>query len=302
MGDVADYQVFGLRVRSAIPLPELFMAEPGGDPDVTIVTGRVPAAHARFGLQPIEGGLLLNIADTGRYEIRDGNRITVDPAQGVPDRNVRLYLLGSAFGALLHQRGLLPLHANAIEVENEAVAFMGASGSGKSTLAAWFHDTGYRVIADDVCVVGRDAAGRPTARPGLPRLRLWKEALEATGRNSADYERAWAGSDWDKFDVPLQPPSVVDEDRPLRAVYVLKRADEFDIRPLTGSRAAQALIENTYRGRVVEAAGGLRLHWETCLLVAERVPLFEFQRPWGLSRLGEDIGAVLAHLQDQAQK
>jgi hypothetical protein len=286
----SDYQLFGLRVRSEIPLPELFPAECGGDPDVTIREGHVPA------LQANHDGLLLNIRDVARYHISEGKQIVVDPAPNVPERNVRLYLLGSAFGALLHQRGLLPLHANAIEVDGRAVAFMGASGSGKSTLAAWFHDRGYRVIADDVCVVGFDRTSRPTVKPGLPRLRLWKEALEASGRDSADYHRAWEGSEqWDKFDVPLGAPSVVDEDRILGAVYLLQSADEFEIRRLAGARAAQALIENTYRGRAVRAAGGPRLHWEACLLVAGEVPLFEFGRPRGLSRLDQDMSRLLSH-------
>ena len=82
--------------------------------------------------------------------------IVAEPRQGVPDSNVRLFLLGSAMGALLHQRGLLPLHTNAVEVGGRAFAFMGKSGAGKSTLAAWFHDRGFRIVADDVCVVGFD--------------------------------------------------------------------------------------------------------------------------------------------------
>ena len=80
-------------------------------------------------------------------------------ADNVPDANIRLYLLGSAMGVLLHQRGLLPLHANAVEIDGKAFAFMGASGSGKSTLAAWFHDHGYRIIADDVCAVRFETEG-----------------------------------------------------------------------------------------------------------------------------------------------
>jgi hypothetical protein len=303
MPETCDYQLFGLRIRSEIPLPELFPVQRLGDPEVIISRGSIPAIQPKSGLQADGDGLLLNISDVARYQIQDGDKIIVDPAPNVPDRNVRLYLLGSAFGALLHQRGLLPLHANAIEIDGKAVAFMGPSGSGKSTLAAWFHDHGYRILADDVCVVGFDELSMPTAKPGLPRLRLWKKALEASGRDSADYHRAWEGSEqWDKFDVPLGQSSVVDEERVLKAIYLLKAADEPDIRPLTGALAAQALIENTYRGRSVRVAGGPRLHWQSCLLVAKSVPLFEFQRPWGLSRLEDDMSAMLSQLLSLEEK
>ena len=78
---------------------------------------------------------------------------------------------------ILHQRSLLPLHANAMVVEGRAIGFMGHPGAGKSTLAAWFHDRGFDVLADDVCVVTPGPDGRPLAHPGIPRLRLWREAL-----------------------------------------------------------------------------------------------------------------------------
>ena len=137
----------------------------------------------------VEGeALLLTIPDVARYRIEGGTEIVVDAHPSAPDRNIRLYLLGLAFGALLHQRGLLPLHANAVEVDGKAVAFMGESGAGKSTLAAWFHDRGHRIVADDVCVVGFSKGGQAFAHPGLPRLRLWDEALEASGRSAADFQ------------------------------------------------------------------------------------------------------------------
>ena len=125
----------------------------------------------------------------------------------MPERNVRLFLLGSAFGVLLHQRGLLPLHANAIEIDGRAVAFMGPSGAGKSTLAAWFHDRAFRVIADNVCAISRNSEGRRQAAPGLPRLRLWAEALELMGRSSHALNRSFVDDDDEKFDVPMDPAS-----------------------------------------------------------------------------------------------
>ena len=125
----------------------------------------------------MEGGALLVVDKTARYFVADGSRIVVQPEEGASSRNVRLFLLGSAFGLLLHQRGLLPLHANAVEIDGRAVAFAGGPGAGKSTLAAWFSDRGFALIADDVAVI--DFEGKtPIIQPGLPRLRLWERAIE----------------------------------------------------------------------------------------------------------------------------
>lgn len=144
---------------------------------------------------------------------------------------MRLFLLGSAFGALLHQRGLLPLHANAVEIDGRAFAFMGPSGAGKSTLAAWFHRQGDSVIADDVCVVGFGGDGRSFAAPGLPRLRLWAEALELMGGDSANYDRSYVGNDalTEKFDVPMGEVATARSNIELGALYLLNRGDEFSI-------------------------------------------------------------------------
>jgi hypothetical protein len=295
-GEARDYQLFGLRLRSELNLPELFPATGAGAPDVFIRVGQIHGRPGSFGFTQDGDALLLTVPQIARFWLRAGWDIVVELAPGAPERNVRLYLLGSAFGALLHQRGSLPLHANAVEVDGRAIAFMGASGAGKSTLAAWFHDHGHKVIADDICVVGSDSEGVPHVAPGLPRLRLWKEALEASGRDAGDYDRAWEGSDeWDKFEVPLSPELVADGERRLAAIYLLRTSDKFEIRRLRGFRAAQALIENTYRGRTIVSAAGPRLHWEACLRVAAQVPIFELQRPHDLSRLDRDIDVFVSH-------
>ena len=100
------YRLFGLHVLSDLPLPELAPVDPAEEPDVRIILGA--AAEAT--------GTLLEIADIAQFQVEGGREIRVEPLPGVSERNIRLFLLGSAMGMLLHQRGLLPLHANAIEI------------------------------------------------------------------------------------------------------------------------------------------------------------------------------------------
>lgn len=298
MTSTFDYRVFGLRVRSSLPLPELFPIEASGQADVSIALGSVPEAEqAEPGLTSIGTSLVLSVADVGRYRIESGSRITVEPKPGVPDRNVRLFLLGSAFGALLHQRGLLPLHANAVEIGGAAVAFMGESGAGKSTLAAWFHDRGYRVVADDVCVVGFDKHGQPFATPGLPRLRLWAEALELMGRGTAGFQRSYVDTtrQLDKFDVPIDAGQVALSHMQLSALYVLEASDRFSVVRLYGIDAAEAIFANTYRGSFVVTAGGQKRHWQSVVRLVETTPVYRASRRWELADLGVQSRALLYH-------
>lgn len=300
MSESKDYRLFGLQIRSEIELPELLSVRNTDKPDVKVRRGAIDAAEAAASLEFDGHGMLLTIPNVARFRIEGGSEILVDAAADVPARNLRLFLLGSAFGALLHQRGMLPLHANAIEIEGRAVAFMGESGSGKSTLAAWFHDRGYKVLTDDVCVVGFDNAAMPHAYPGLPRLRLWHDALQTLGRDASSYQRSYVGSDeeYEKFDVPIERCDLASEPVPLSAIYVLDRGDDLSIEQLTGLEAATAIFANTYRGSYVSVTGGHRPHWEQSLEIVRKIPVYRACRLWGLDGLDDQAGRMLAHARE----
>jgi hypothetical protein len=294
----SSYRLFGLDLRSEIDLAGLAPLVACTTPDVEIVIGPVPAEEHAPGYCVTAEGTLLTVPKVGRYLIRDGRKVVIEPADGASERNLRLFLLGSAFGALLHQRGLLPLHANAIDIGGRAVAFSGHSGAGKSTIAAWFHDRGYPILADDVCVIGLDASGRALAYPGIPRLRLWREALEASGRSHGEFERSF--DDLDKYDVPTRAAEMPREPLPLSAIYLLRKAEEGSakpqIRPLTGVRAVDTLVSNTYRGGYLKTIGQIAPHLATCVSVARAVPVFDAVRRWGFDRFDAEAQLLMAHV------
>lgn len=294
---VAHYSVFGLRVRSEIELPELHRADGQSAPDLVVRKGEIAdQADDRPGIQEQDGALVLTIPDVARYRMADGVEIVIDAVPGTPERNIRLYLLGSALGAILHQRGLLPLHANAVEVNGQAVAFMGKSGAGKSTLAAWFNDQGFRVLSDDVCVVEFSEDGRPRVGPGLARLRLSREALHATGRDVDDYERSFVGDDSpEKYDVAMIRGSAFPERVPLAAVYLLDRDGGRGIEPITGVAAMEAAFANTYRGWYVPKFGGALDHWSACVNLVRSTSMFQVGRDWGLENLHAQSSELLRH-------
>ena len=294
--DWHDYSVFGLKLRSAIELPEL----PGSDgsvaPDVIVSIGQVQANGLPAGIHRQGDTIILIVESVGRFLITGGREILIDADALVPPKNVRLYLLGSAFGILLHQRGMLPLHANAIDIGGKAYAFMGESGAGKSTLAAWFHDQGHRVLADDVCVVSFDPDdGRAIVYPGLSRLRLWQDALEESGRDAGQYERSYEHDTPDKFDVPVSADGRNSRIE-LGGIYLLERSDCVSIRALDGVAGAEAIWANTYRGNMVAMLRSEKAHMGKALDLLNKVPMFVLARPLDHGLKSEVGQMILDHV------
>lgn len=288
------YTIFGFSLWSEFPLPELVTSTETSDPDVRIVRAKIERGVGGQNDRIITSEhVVLQMPGVATYEIRDGTTILVDSDSGASARNVRLYLLGSALAAIMHQRGLFPLHANAIQIADKAVAFLGAPSAGKSTLATWFYDRGHNVLSDDVCVVGFDANSLPIADVGIPRLRLWRDALEATGRSTGDHEQSF--DEVQKYTVRMTH-SASRRAVPLSHLYVIRRdEDEVSTTAITrlgGSAAVQALAENTYRGAYIRSMGGAKRHLEQCVRLARAIVIFEVRRPWGLDAL-EQVGIAL---------
>lgn len=289
------YSLFGLAVCSEIKFPNIRAESAPVERDVDIRYGTISGhTEARTGLTVFGAAALLNIPRVARFWIDDGKLIVVEPAHQASERDIRLYLLGSALGAILYQRGIFPLHANAIEISERAVAFCGASGSGKSTLAAWFNDHGHRILSDDVCAI---ASGDPLlVAPGLPRLRLWRDALEARGRSSAGLERSFSGEE--KFDLPNDCQA--DRPLPLGVIYLLENrpnriGEPVRIQAISGVNALDALLRNTYRGAFAEEMGIVDALLKWCATICRSTPIFRVDRDWDHQCMAQDVQLLANH-------
>ena len=231
----------------------------------------------------------MNVPGAARLLVRDGREIVVDVHPDAHTGEVRAYLLGSAMGALLHQRGLLPLHASAVEIDGRAVAFIAPSGGGKSTMAMHLQHLGQRVICDDICAVEVSDQG---ARlwPGLRNLKLWRASLQAIDRVADGLEPVIA--DIDKYRVPLTAPA---DDRAfaLGAVAMLQWGERLSLEELSGAKAVAALIANTFRGQLVPPMQRETLHWQQCLAVFRASGVHLLTRPRALEQLDAASSLVM---------
>ena len=241
--------------------------------------------------------VLLEFPTAGRFLIRSGKEILVDPSPASDHGEVRSYLLGTAFGVLCHQRGITPLHASVIDVASGCVAFVGASGAGKSTLVAALAQRGYPVISDDVCFLRLGTRGRRVqAWPGMTRIRLWEDARAALGYDGPEIEREMRGHN--KYFVPVLPPQDAVRSRRLLRVYELRAAvgDTADVIRLRGTAAIEVLMQNVYRLGLAELLGYKPRAFSVCAAVARDVQVFRFGRPWGFDALSHGLDLLESHM------
>lgn len=290
----------GLLIRSAIALPEVFPAAPGA-PELVIELGpearaampeRVGDSAEEFVPSP-RGGHVLHIEEAGYYWVREGRRITLTPAPGADAATLRLFLLGSALGMALHQRGGLVLHAAGVRVGGRALFLTGESAEGKSTLAAYMGRAGHAVTGDDTALLHPRGAGF-VVWPAARVLRLWRDAVEHLGWSTRGLISV--GARLDKFFVPAPEPAP-DAPLPVGAIVELAGGSAGGgprVVPLGRLEALRVIAENTYRPHYVRLLGREAAHFRASAALAAAVPVVRLCRPPGLERIDETIAELLA--------
>jgi hypothetical protein len=298
------YQVHGLTLRSQFFLPELARRDVAAraSPDILISEGVIPAMGLPVAgvpeLQLADDGAIFDIPGAGRFFVRGGREVVVEKAAGADMALLRLYLFGSVMGMICHQRGLVALHASAVAFGSHAVAFTGQPGAGKSTLAAHCLAAGARLVADDLLVLSFDKRGGVLAHPGMPNLKLWRDALTVLGRDTDGLSPDWWRAE--KFHMPAADVSAP---VPLTRLCVLDvDADAGDglSERLSGRAAAGALIANTFRVEYLDAAQRRDSHFRDCMRLASAIEVVRFCRAADASRLPATAAQILGELRRSA--
>lgn len=284
------YSLYGLRVRSALECPAL---RPGSDgpPDVTIRYGPVAGESSDRVIAQPDGpdAFLLHIPGVARFRVVAGREIVVDRAPESADAAVRLFLLGSAMGALLHQRGITPIHGSAVDTGHGGLIFSGPQGHGKSTLAAAFAQRGYPLLSDDVCPLTADA-GSVWLHPAWPRLNLLPDALDRLEIPRAGGVQPFTG----KHLVPVA--RFAEQPTRLLTLYELHPAavSRVQLHELQGYDRLTCLMGNTYRVQFVRQMGHADRHFTALQEIARQVRVVRVERPATGYRLDELVAAIAA--------
>jgi len=108
----------------------------------------------------------------------DGQYVCCHPATDVSDETVAIFTEpGLTSRAEPARQGWSSMQA-AVELDGNAVVFIGEAGRGKSTLAAGFATSGFRFLTDDGLVIDEQQGGYKVL-PSHPSIRLWEDSRAA---------------------------------------------------------------------------------------------------------------------------
>jgi hypothetical protein len=309
-----SYRLYGVSISSDLPLP---LPEPRGwiEPELCKLEIRLatepisnilgPAAtiqrspfSAFYFSQMPDGSSYVRWDDVGEVLIsKNGELITCRPFPQTESESFHVYLLGQALSFALVNKGFEPVHASAVAVGDQAIAFLGDCGLGKSTLAAAFLQAGHRLLADDLLILQTTARGI-VAFPGPARIKLFSKVARKFLADASS--GVPLNPKTHKQIIPLNNSQVCSEAMPLGTIYVLaspSKAHDSGVRitSLTKREAFVRLLENTFN-RVTVDPDRLRRNFEAAQALANVMPIRKLSYPRSLERLPSVREAILSDL------
>ena len=249
---MAVYGIYGRRLQSDMPLPELALT--GGTPDLVFTRNRIPEPTGTwFDIWPVADGrawvrgIRVSSGYVVRYEDRadfliatDRRTITCDDDtdSGCPDEMMRHFLLDQVVPLMLSLDASV-LHASSVVIRGAMAAFIGPGGAGKSTLAVALGRLGHPVGSDD----GLLLTGKGDEMLGIPAyagVRLCADSANVVGGRPAASSAKIRVRDGLPFFTGAAP---------LGLIYVVDPRPSADIafHALSPREAVMALVEQAYR-------------------------------------------------------
>ncbi len=299
------YSIYGISVRSELLLPELGDfndAAPDAGAAVQLLLGTVPdhlplgvQAHPQF--EHLPDDCIFRVEEIANYRVRGGTEITIQIEDGANDNDVRAFLFGSIFAALLHQRKLLPLHVSAVVAPFGTFAFTGQSGAGKSTLAATVHTlTNWPLFSDDVAVI-HPKDDDHLLHAGLVRQKLWTDAIKRLEFQDAyQFKDTTRDDKYHVFDEEMftLEPSV------MTSLFMIEQSDEVSITPINGAEAFSAVTKSLHRPEYVNIFSDREAVLAQCLEIAKNTKVYRYCRPWDPGSLKTSTETLISFLKKDA--
>ena len=287
------YDCAGLRIRSPLALAAPSVAGPA---DVEVVAGEgraIPYERPSTDViaeRTVDGVPRYTFARCGDsvvgriYHLVDfvfdasHRRVEYHKAPSAAPELVAILIAGTVTAYLLAEQGRLVLHASAVEVSGEALAFVGFSGQGKTTLATLLCAEGHPLVTDDLLPVDTGGDGI-TCIPAATELRVRDKSnplVERFGPNVARRRTV------DERHAVAAPVTTVNRLRLAAVVIPVPDRGSTEVRARR-LPAGEAVVRLTAYQRIEgwTAAATLLAQFQQIAALVESVPVLEMRVPWG---------------------
>lgn len=236
------------------------------DPD-----GEVSAEFFR-----ISDGILVRFPDQADFDVNCSTfEVSCTPVPGQPISLINSLYRNSICPLVANYQGGLNLHASAVSVSGEAIAFIGVSGAGKSTLAASFAKSGHAIVTEDVLTLEKDG-DTYWALPSSNPLRLCADSSSFLFGEEHDDE---SRMDKMEFEIGKSVPGISARS-PLEAIFFLGAGapTHAKVDRLESAQAFAELIRHAFI-LDVEDKNFLSSHFIRVGELASAVPCFQLDYP-----------------------
>jgi hypothetical protein len=219
----------------------------------------------------------MDVEGVASFYVSGGDFISLVPDPAAKESSIELYLNGSAYGAILHQRKILPLHGSCFLFNGKGVMICGDAGVGKSALTASFCLNGAEFLTDDVTPMVF-----PNRVPHIwslsDRIKLWGDTLKQLEKKEDGLHRIYP--DTEKFYYPLD--NATGSTYKLDQVYILEITDteSIEIEELSGSSKFIAMRSEIYRQEYLKGMPENELvYFRNLVDISNCVRIFRVKRP-----------------------
>jgi hypothetical protein len=234
----------------------------------------------------------MQVQTVGDFYACKGCEIEYAPAEGATQASVELYLNGSVYGAILHQRNILPFHGSSFVWNGAGILLCGESGAGKSSLTAAFCLAGAEFLTDDVTpVIFKD--DQPHIIPLSDRIKLWNDSLQQLNQENSSLNAIYPGKD--KYYFPMH--NGFHKSYPLNRIFLIEVtvSEEIEVRLLSGVELFTALRNEIYRWEYLAAMPENEIDYLRKLLnISQTVETGKVMRPGNIT-----IGTMVEFLKEK---
>lgn len=213
------------------------------------------------------------------------------------------YLQTVGLSLWLEMRGVLCIHANAIETERGVIGVIAPSQTGKTTLTAALAMRGMGMMTDDMMAIHKTADGWKVF-PGWPQVRMWPEVARHFVKNIDTLQRVHSRFEKRIVDLSCQDGfRFSNKSGLLKRLYILQRLNgadaEVTIEPVTAAESMITLMQNSMLADAYRPLGIEKVRLNRLASMLESIDIKRIVYPSGekhlakvCERIEEDVSSL----------